>query len=278
MPEAQAVARWSPPRGTLGELVQEAARRAAALDPERAAWERAAAAAPAPPSLRAALQLPTVAVIAEVKRRSPSRGEINAALAAGSQARAYASGGAAAVSVLTESTRFGGSADDLREVVASVALPAIRKDFHVAPVQLYEARALGAAGVLLIARALPPRDLAALVALAREIGVEPMVEIRDEAELGRALDSGAALIGVNNRDLETLRVDPGTVERLLPRIPSGVVAVAESGMHRVDDVERAAAAGADAVLVGSALSAAAEPARAVAALASVQVRRSGRAA
>lgn len=182
---------------------------------------------------------------------------------------AYARGGAAAISVLTEPLHFGGSPADLEAVRARVPIPVLKKDFHVDEVQVIEARALGASSLLLIARALAPDRLAALVRLAIEWKVEPLVEVRDEDELERALQSGARIIGVNNRDLESLRIDPSTAERLIPLIPWDRVAVAESGVDTRQHVERVAGAGADAVLVGSSISAASDPAAAVRALAGV---------
>jgi indole-3-glycerol phosphate synthase len=229
--------------------------------------ERAAAARPSPEGrFVAALRRADVAVIAEVKRRSPSAGELNGGIDAGDRGLAYVAGGAAALSVLTEPTRFGGSADDLRAVHARVGIPILRKDFIVDVLQLVEARALGAAAALLIARALDQPHLVSLADAARELGLEPLIEIRDAPELARALAAGARVIGVNSRDLETLVVDAGTIARVVPAIPPAVIAVAESGMRDAADVERAAAAGADAVLVGSAFSAARDPTRAVAAL------------
>jgi indole-3-glycerol phosphate synthase len=223
----------------------------------------------------AALRSPAVAVIAELKRRSPSRGVINDALDAPERARKYAAGGAAALSVLTEPDRFGGSMDDLRAVRASVALPVLRKDFIVHPAQVAEASAAGAAAVLLIGRALDPAELAELAAAASECGLDVLYEARDEAEVERALRIPECAVGVNTRDLETLAVDAAVGERLLPLIPRNRVAIYESGVASRADVERAARAGADAVLVGSALSVHASGAEAVAALAGVP--RSGRA-
>lgn len=268
---------WSPPTGVLGRIVAEAIARVAELraDPATSrALERDLAGTPAAPRFRDALLREHVGVIAEVKRRSPSKGEINAALSAADQARAYAAGGAAAISVLTEPDHFGGSVDDLREASGAVAIPVLRKDFLVDEVQLMEARAAGAAAVLLIARALSPATLARLFGFARELGLESLVEVRSEGELERALEIGAGVIGVNERDLETLVMEPTVRERLIPLIPRSVAAVAESGIQSVADVERAAGLGADAVLVGSSLSASGTPESAVHAIASV--RRKGR--
>jgi indole-3-glycerol phosphate synthase/phosphoribosylanthranilate isomerase len=222
-------------------------------DLERRAVDRVAAVVP--PPFAAALRRADVAVIAEVKRRSPSKGDIAPGLSAAAQAARYAEGGAAALSILTEPDRFGGDVADLDAAAAAVAVPLLKKDFNIEPVQLLEAAAHGASAALLIARAVPPATLAALARDARALGLEPLVEIRDEAELEAALRAEAVVIGVNNRDLETLAIDPATGDRLVPRIPAGCVAVWESGVGGPPDVARAAAAGADAVLVGSSVSA-----------------------
>lgn len=278
MPETQAEVRparsWTPPTGTLGELVARAHVRAAALQGAQAEWRARAEAAPPAASFRKALCRPDVAVIAEVKRSSPSRGAINPTLDAGAQASAYADGGAAAISVLTEPERFGGSVDDLASVAGAVAIPVLRKDFLVAPVQLFEARALGASAALLIVRALDRVLLRDLHDAGRAVGLDLLVETRDEAELDLALAIGAQVVGVNNRNLETLAMEPGTAARVIPRTPREIVAVAESGISSRDDVLRAGAAGADAVLVGSFVSATSDPSAAVAQL--VGVLASGR--
>lgn len=259
----QASPSWTHPAGTLGELVAAAHARVRTLQPRRAELDRAARLAPRPPGFVNVLRRGDVAVIAELKRRSPSKGAINAGLEVGAQAAAYVGGGAAALSVLTEPDRFGGVLDDLVAAARVVTVPVLRKDFLVDRLQLVEARASGAAAVLLIVRALDPNTLTTLVDAARELLLEPLVEIRDEAELERALEAGARVIGVNNRDLETLRIDPTTVARIVPLVPAEVVAVAESGITGREQVAAAAAAGADAVLVGTALSAAADPEAAV---------------
>jgi indole-3-glycerol phosphate synthase len=208
-------------------------------------------------------------VIAEVKRRSPSKGWINPNLSAPDQAAAYERGGAAAISVLTEPRHFGGSSEDVGAVRTAVRVPVLKKDFHVDPVQLLEAKAIGASAALLIARALSPDDLLRMTDAARDIDLEVLVEIRDEDELRRALDAGARIIGINNRNLETLAIDAATSERLLGSIPAGMIGIAESGVSARADVERVARAGADAVLVGSVISAASDPVAAVRDLASV---------
>ena len=262
----QAVSRWTPPTGTLGALVAAARVRAAALAPRRGELERQAisrASAHGPASFADALRRADVAVIAEVKRRSPSKGAIAPELAADVQARRYVDGGAAALSILTEPDRFGGDISDLDAARAAVAVPLLKKDFNVEPVQLLEAAAHGAAAALLIARALPPDVLVALARDARALGLEPLVEVRDEAELEAALRAEATVIGVNNRNLESLAIDAATGDRLLPLIPARCVAIWESGVTTAADVGRAAAAGADAVLVGSSVSAAGDPAAAV---------------
>jgi indole-3-glycerol phosphate synthase len=211
-----------------------------------------------------------VAVIGEVKRRSPSKGWINAKISAPDQASAYERGGAAAISVLTEPVHFGGSVDDLLAVRQAVKIPVLKKDFHVDPIQLIEAKAIGASAALLIARALSPDDLARMVDAARELALEVLVEIRDDEELQRALDVGAEIIGINNRNLETLVIDPATSERMLRAIPADRIGIAESGVSGRADVERVAKAGADAVLVGSVISAASDPTAAVRDLATVE--------
>ena len=259
----QASPTWTPPTGTLGNIVAEARDRAALLKPSERELAESAAAAPTVPSMSAALRRDSVSVIAEVKRRSPSKGWINPGLSATDQARAYERGGAAAISILTEPAHFGGSAADLVAVCDAVAVPVLKKDFHVDPIQLIEAKALGASAALLIARALSPDALLEMLDVARQLDLEVIVEIRDEAELSRAIEGGAAIIGINNRNLETLAIDPATSDRLLALIPPDIIAIAESGVAARADVERVARRGADAVLVGSVLSAAADAVTAV---------------
>lgn len=197
-------------------------------------------------------------VIAELKRRSPSKGILNNALNAG-QSVLFERGGAAAISVLTEPEFFGGTIDDLVAVRAAVSLPLLRKDFHIDGSQLVEARMAQASAVLLIARALPPDDLPKLMAQAKNLDLEVLVEVRSESELERAVGAGAKMIGVNSRDLETLEVDERIPKHLMPLIPPHVIAVWESGIHDVEGVKLAASRGADAVLVGSALSRSSDP-------------------
>ncbi len=209
--------------------------------------------APAPrdpmPHLRAAGS----SVIAEVKRRSPSKGDLAAIPDPAALAVEYAAGGAAAISVLTEERRFGGSLDDLRAVRAAVDVPVLRKDFVVEGYQVVEARAAGADLVLLIVAALDDETLRRLHDQARELGLTVLVEVHDESEAERAVALGAELVGVNARNLKTLAVDPATFGRLAPLVPADRVLVAESGIADETDVKRHVADGARAVLVGEAL-------------------------
>jgi indole-3-glycerol phosphate synthase len=212
-----------------------------------------------PPGLRAALERPTVAVIAELKRRSPSSGSIHEDLDPGERAALYAAHGAAAISVLTDSPFFGGSIEDLRTAARRCDLPILRKDFILDEVQILEARAAGAAAVLLIVRVLGRSRLEELLRYATTLGLDALVEVHSEPELDIALETDAAIIGVNSRDLDTFTIDVAAAARLIGGIPRDRIAVAESGILRQADVLRAANAGADAVLVGSALSSAAAP-------------------
>ncbi len=260
---------WTRPAGTLGMLTSAAYERAIALRPLRDDLERAAARTASRPSLRASLRTPDIAIIAEIKRRSPSKGDIAPSIDARAQALAYARGGAAAISVLTEKDHFGGTPEDLA-AAADSGLPLLKKDFHVDPVQLAEARSLGSSAALLIVRALGPGALEEMVAAGMSLGLELVLEVRDEDELERALSTGATLIGVNNRDLETLHIDPATSERLIPVVPAHCIAIFESGVRSVEDVRAAARVGADAVLVGSSISASQTPEQAVRGLAGVK--------
>jgi indole-3-glycerol phosphate synthase len=231
------------------------------LSRRRSDLEREAAKRPDPPSFRDALRGERVRLVAEVKRRSPSAGVIRDDLEPGARAVLYAERGAAAISVLTDGPHFGGSMADLRAATSQVAVPVLRKDFILDELQVVEARAAGAAAVLLIVRALAPERLRALVASARSAGLAPLVEVHTATELRRALDAGAEIVGVNSRDLDTFRIDTASAWELLATVPGEVVAIAESGMSGREDVARAAAAGADGVLIGTALSAAPDPAR-----------------
>jgi indole-3-glycerol phosphate synthase len=216
--------------------------------------------APDPPAFLGGRDLSRLALIAEVKRRSPSAGDIAPSLDPVSHAEAYARAGAIAISVLTDGPYFGGSLDDLRAVARKVRVPILRKDFIVDELQIAEARGAGASAILLIVRALSPARLAELGAAARHWGLEALVEVHDEAELDAALACGARVIGVNSRNLDTFAVDTTAAWTLFRRIPKEIIAVAESGMATADDVRAAAEAGADGVLIGTALSAAPDPA------------------
>jgi indole-3-glycerol phosphate synthase len=213
-------------------------------------------------SLRAALAAPTpdpVRVIAEIKRASPSAGAIRADASPTLIAREYAGGGASAISVLTDRRYFDGRLEFLAEVRGACDLPLLRKDFIIDPYQVAEARWAGADALLLIAAALPGDALGELLAATREAGLEALVEIHDEAEAGRAVAAGAAILGVNHRDLATFEIDLGLTERLRPALPDDVLLVAESGIRGPADVTRVAAAGAKAILVGEHLMRAASP-------------------
>jgi indole-3-glycerol phosphate synthase len=200
-----------------------------------------------------ALRRPGLSLIAEVKRASPSKGDLASIADPASLAAAYEAGGATAVSVLTEERRFRGSLADLDAVRASVRIPVLRKDFVVTDYQVWEARAHGADIVLLIVAALEQDQLVALQDLVRSLGMTALVEVHDEDETRRALDAGASVIGVNARNLKTLDVDPDTFARLAPLVPDTCVRVAESGVRGPEDAAAYAAQGADAVLVGEAL-------------------------
>lgn len=209
---------------------------------------------------RESLIRPGVRIIAEFKRASPSLGDIAPGADPAVRAASYERGGAAAMSVLCDAARFKGSPDDLRRAASASSLPLLAKDFITAPERLEEVAAAGAAAALLIVRYLDDAALAALLARTRALGMDALVETRSEEEIARAVAAGADIVGVNSRDLETLSVDIAVAERLLGRIPDGVVRVAESGVATRADVERLAAAGADAFLVGTALMRAANPA------------------
>jgi indole-3-glycerol phosphate synthase len=257
----------------LGELIAAARIRAESLRSRRSELERRASEVADAPSLVRALRTEEVAVIAEIKRASPSQGSISPGLDAAKQAVAYAAGGAAAISVLTEPSRFSGSVADLETASDAVDIPLLRKDFIVTEEQILEARIAGASAVLLIARALNRERLLELAAFCRASRVEPLVEVRTSRELAVALSAGALLVGINARDLETLEVDPRVIPRIAVLVPRDCVCVAESGLRNRADVEAVAEHGIDAVLVGSALSAATDPAAAVRALTGIERRR-----
>lgn len=245
---------------TLDQILSSTRDGLPALHARRAAVEREAAQAPRASSLAVALRRSsTVAVIAEVKRRSPSAGSIREDLDPADRAARYARHGAAAISVLTDAPYFGGSMADLRAAAARTSVPVLRKDFILDELQVLEARAAGAAAVLLIVRALPPARLAALLAATAAAELDALVEVHTRDEVTRALDAGARILGINSRDLDTFRIDTAAAWAMLELVPAGVIAVAESGMATEADVEAAARRGADAVLIGTALSATADP-------------------
>jgi indole-3-glycerol phosphate synthase len=206
-----------------------------------------------------ALRQPGLSVIAEFKRRSPSGGLIRRDAEPGDIARTYAAAGAAALSVLTDETYFGGSDADLRDARAACALPVLRKDFVVDAYQVYEARAIGADAVLLIVRALADAELCSLLGLAHEFGMDALVETHSADEVERALAAGAEIVGVNNRDLDTLTTDVSLAPRLRGLVPSDRVFVAESGISSPEHMRVLADAGVDAVLIGESLLRAPEP-------------------
>jgi len=226
--------------------------------------KEAAGKAPAARNVVAAFKGGDVAVIAEVKRASPSKGALAAIADPASLAMDYEAGGARVISVLTEPRRFGGSLEDLAAVREAVQVPVLRKDFIVSSYQLWEARAYGADMVLLIVAALEQNALVSLVERALSIDLVPLVEVHTEDELDRALDAGARVLGVNARNLATLEVDRSVFGRLAPRVPEGIVKIAESGIRGPHDLLAYAAAGADAVLVGESLVTGKDPRSAVA--------------
>lgn len=217
----------------------------------------------------------TVRVIAEIKRRSPGAGAIREGLDPAELAATYARSGAAALSVLTDGPHFGGSLDDLAAARAATDLPALRKDFTLAPVQIDEARAAGADAILLIVRILSDGELAELHGHARERGLAVLVEAHDAAELERAVACGARIVGINNRDLATFRADLAVTEAMLDRLPSATVVVSESGIRSGADVARLGRAGVDAVLVGESILRAPDPGAQVAELAAAPRRARG---
>jgi indole-3-glycerol phosphate synthase len=258
--------------GLLTPILEDTRKRIEFLAPLVELRARAADAAPVR-SFEAALRAEGLGVIAEVKRRSPSRGEFAPDLDPVAQAQAYATGGAAAISVLTEPFHFSGSDADLQAVRATVAVPVLRKDFTLVPGQIWEARAIGADAVLLIVAALDDVTLRLLAETAAEVGVAALVEVHDQAEAERALDAGSRIIGVNNRNLHTFEVDLGTSEALAGVLETADITIAESGIHTAVDAARMAAAGFDAVLVGESLVRAPDPAKLLETLRSAGVGR-----
>jgi indole-3-glycerol phosphate synthase len=258
----------------LTEIMAWKRREIAPLLREVSTAELAAADArlPRPPSFAAALRRAdrTLAVISEIKRRSPSAGDIKAGASSLAQAQRYQAAGADALSVLTDEKFFGGTLDDLRGVTAHFAAtpparPCLRKDFMVHPLQVLQAREAGASAILIIVRALDDAEIRTLHAAARAAGLDALFEIHNEAELDRAVAHGAKIVGVNNRDLAIFKTDLGLSERLIPRFPRDVVAVSESGIFTAADAARARGAGAHAILVGEALMRAPDPAALIAA-------------
>ena len=223
---------------------------------------------PRPPSFAAALLRADgkLAVIAEIKRRSPSAGAIREGISATEQALRYQGAEASALSVLTDEKFFGGSLGDLEAVTKQFqeklpALPCLRKDFMVHPVQIAEARSAGASAILIIVRALSDEEIRVLFTHAKAAGLDSLFEIHNDAELERALSHGAKIIGVNNRDLAIFKTDLTLSERLIPKFPRAVIAVSESGIHNGADAARVHAAGAHAVLVGESLMKSPDPAQ-----------------
>ncbi|MFN2572647.1 MAG: indole-3-glycerol-phosphate synthase [Gemmatimonadales bacterium] len=244
-------------------------RRVAALHGRAAALREQAEAAVHPKPFLADAS-GTVGIIAEIKRRSPSQGTIQADLDVARYAQGYARGGAMAISVLTEEAHFGGSLQDLSLAAGVVELPVLRKDFIVDELQLVEAVAHGASAVLLIVRILAPAQLFSLRSAAAALGLGTLIEVHAAHELELALTAEPSAVGVNARDLDTLRIDSAMAERLLAQVPADVIAVAESGIRTRPDVERVANAGADFVLVGTSVASQDDPEQAVRELAGVE--------
>lgn len=246
----------------LDELATAARARVAARRAKRPEEELAAAARALPATgafpFEEALAAPGVSFICECKKASPSKGLIAPDFPYVDIARAYEDAGAAAVSVLTEPTRFLGSDDYLHDIAAAVDIPCLRKDFTVDAYMIYEAKLLGASAVLLIASLLSADEVARGIELCDELGMSALVEVHDEAEVRTALAAGARVVGVNNRNLKDFTVDVGTAERLRALVPADVLFVAESGMRTAADVARMREAGVDAVLVGEVLMRAAD--------------------
>ena len=256
--------------GILDRIVAGKASEVQALRAVRRELVQAAADAPPPrPVLDPLARSSRVGVIAEVKRRSPGAGAIDTGLDPVRLSAEYESGGAFAISVLTDAQWFGGSLGDLRAVRRARTVPVLRKDFVIDPLQVTEARAGGADLVLLIVRVLDPVLLRDLRAMIHDLRMTALVEVHDEWEVEAALVAGASLIGVNNRDLTVFQTDLAVTERLAPYVPGEVLLVSESGIGDAGDVSRAAAAGADAVLVGEALVRSETPGRMVEEMAAV---------
>ncbi len=246
--------------GVLAEIVATKRDELAQLRGQAPTLEAALGAAGSTRGFEAALRSGAhVSLVAECKRRSPGAGDIRPGLDPVELTRGYESAGAAALSVLTDSTYFGGSNDDLRRIREAVGLPLLRKDFTLDPLHVIEARAIGADAVLLIVRILDDASLRGLFAEATGLGMDVLVETHDAVELERALALGATLVGINNRDLATFTTDLDTTLRLLEQVPGDVTIVSESGIRTAADVARLGAGGVDAVLVGETLLTAEDP-------------------
>ena len=217
-------------------------------------------------SLQKALSPPGASAIAEIKRRSPTRGDIRPDSQPSEIAAQYELAGAAAISMLTDTPHFGGRLDELQEVRSAVQIPVLRKDFLVHPIQVDESYAAGADAILLIVAMLSETELGELLRRSAELGLDALVEVHDADELERAVATSAPILGINNRNLKTLDIDLAQAEALLPRCPKDRIRVAESGLFSNADVERMVAAGADAILVGSSLMLAEHPGQALEAL------------
>lgn len=234
--------------------------------------DRVEALPPAVDALAALAPSDRIRLIAEVKRRSPSKGDLAQIADPAALARAYQEGGSSVISVLTERRRFGGSLEDLRLVRDAVDVPVLRKDFVVEDYQVWEARANGADLVLLIVAALEQVRLVGLLDLTERLGMQALVEVHDEVEAERAAAAGARIVGINTRDLRTLEVDRETFARVAPTVPAGLLLVGESGVRGPEDVAAYAAAGAGAVLVGEALVTGGDPVASVREIVQVQTR------
>ncbi len=250
----------------LDKILETADRRAEAADLSHAAFVAAVGTAEPARSFADALSAPGLSVIAEIKRRSPSSGDIDLDLDPIAIAKRYVAGGADAISVLTEPHFFGGSLDDLAAVREAVSVPVLRKDFTRSPAQIWETRAAGADAVLLIVATLSGTDLAELVAVARDVGIDAIVEAHSTSEVTVAASCGASIIGVNNRDLKTFITDLSVAEEAASFLPADVLKIGESGVSDVEGARRMASAGYDAILVGEALVRSDDPAALVSAL------------
>jgi indole-3-glycerol phosphate synthase len=251
---------------TYLQRILEAHRERARNDPRRHGDPRALITTELPPTRGFARGLAageSLAVIAEIKRRSPSKGDLAPNLDPSHVAKQYELGGARALSVLTDGPHFGGSADDLRRARSATSVPVLRKDFTVSALDVVDTRIMGADAILLIVAALSDDELHHFHALAEEIGLDCLVEVHDEAEVDRAIQAGARIIGVNQRDLRTFSVDEGRAQALARCIPSEIIAVAESGIAGRHDAERCAESGYRAALIGEYLVTNADPVSAV---------------